>query len=132
MKKKATASEQLTFSGYDHRNKKATTNRDLKSELYSKNWAAQKIDSYERSVLGIRGQEQAKPNLKYSSRMLQPEYEEDSRRLDDLMNDPKYSIVYTKDNWTIEGKYVIFVIYSENLDHVRADDIDDEELDSNT
>jgi hypothetical protein len=130
-KKKTNATDALTFTKSSDSPRGAgdkVEERDLAAELYKKNWGAQKIDAYEKQVLGLPSPAAAKPKLRYASRMFTPEYVEDSKRFDDLMNNPKYGIIYFKDNWTIEGKYTIFVVYSENLNYKSPDDINDSTL----
>ncbi len=132
-KKKANATDALTFTKSSDSPRESANKgevRDLAAELYKKNWGAQKIDAYEKQVLGLPSPSTAKPKLKYASRMFTPEFVEDSKRFDDLMNNPKFGIIYFKDNWTIEGKYTIFVVYSENLNYKDPEEIDDSTLTS--
>lgn len=119
-KKKANPQDFLTFSSVsDIRANTSPQDRNLGEELYKKNWQAQQIDAFEKN-LGIRPKV-AKANLKYKSRVFSPDFEKDALLLTELMNHPKYTIMYWKDNWTVEGLYKVFAIYSENMDYKEAD-----------
>ena len=103
----------LTFSDL-RESELPVEDRNLAGELYKKNWQATTIDSFEKSI-GIVPKQQ-KLNLKYKSRVFSPDYDKDAELLNELMNHPKFTIIYWKDNWTVEGLYKVFAIYSENLD----------------
>lgn len=112
----------LTFSSVsDVRANTTKEDRNLGNELYKKNWQDQTIDTFEKA-LGIRPK-QKKVNLKYKTRVFSPDYEKDASLLNELMNHPKYGIIYWKDNWTVEGLYKAFVIYSENMDYENSETV---------
>mgnify|MGYP000146141844 CR=1 FL=1 len=115
-KKKAAQQDFLTFSNVsDMRANPTPQDRNLGEELYKKNWQSQTIDSFEKN-LGIKPKV-SKVNLKYKSRVFSPDFDKDAQLLTELMNDPKFTIMYWKDNWTVEGLYKVFAIYSENMDY---------------
>lgn len=121
-KKKFGGEDFLTFSNVsDIRSNLQSEDRNLAGELYKKNWQEKTIDNFEKT-LGI-APKTAKPKLSYKTRVFSPDYEKDAALLNELMNHPKYSIIYWKDNWTVEGLYKSFVIYSENLDYKEPDEI---------
>jgi hypothetical protein len=121
-KKKIEKQDFLTFSNVsDIRANIPAQERNLGDELYKKNWQSQTIDSFEKS-LGVRPKI-SKANLKYKSRIFSPDYDKDATLLNELMNHPKYSILYWKDNWTVEGLYKVFAIYSENLDYKEPEQL---------
>jgi len=113
----------LTFAGASESRGAITnkTDRDLAAELYKKNWQSNSIDSFEKSN-GIVPRTE-KPNLRYKNRVFTPGYDEDSKLLNDLMNNPKFSIIYSKDNWTVDGQYKMFVIYAENMDYKTPEEL---------
>jgi hypothetical protein len=93
--------------------------RNLSEELHKKNWQTQTIDNFEKA-LGVTPV-QKKNKLKYKTRVFSPDYEKDAALMNELMNHPKYAVVYWKDTWTVEGLYKAFVIYSENLDYIEPE-----------
>jgi len=122
-KKKLNITDALTISsdvmplGYTN------NERDLAGELYNKNWAGKAMDQYEKQVLGLASAATKKKNLKYKSRVFHLEFEKDTALFDELMNNPKFTIVSHKDNWGMDGKYAMFVIYAEDLDYKSPEDI---------
>lgn len=97
--------------------KKSQPPRQLEEELFNKNWQKNVIDKYERS-LGIPSlsTKKAAENVVVKNKTFKMEYTEDANLLNELMNSPKYNIIYWKDNWTVDGHYRIFCIYKDNLD----------------
>ena len=115
-KKRSTPQDFLTFAGSsDFKEELSKEDRNLASELYKKNWQTETIDQFEK-VMGFVPKTK-KPNLKFKNRVFDLDYDKDTTLLGEIMNHPKYSIIYWKDNWTMEGKYKAFIIYSENLDY---------------
>ena len=122
-KKKIENQDFLTFSSVGAaRGDIRPEERNLAGELYKKNWQEKTLDHFEKT-LGIQPISKDKPNLKFKSRIFDPSYVKDSELLNELMNHPKFCITYWKDNWTSEGVYKVFAIYSENLDYKEPEEI---------
>ena len=109
----------LPFSNVGIPDKGNKKERSLPDELHKKNWQTQTIDNFEKA-LGI-APTQKKQKLKYKSRVFSPDYEGDTALLNELMNHPKYAVIYWKDTWTVDGLYKVFAIYSENLDYIEPE-----------
>lgn len=88
--------------------------RNLTDELYKKNWQTKTLDSFEKSM-GIQPTA-AKQKMLMKNRIFEPNYDKDQELLNELMNNPKFRIIYMKDNWTQDGSYKLFVIYGEILE----------------
>lgn len=122
-KKKIENQDFLTFSGVGAaRADIKAEDRNLAGELYKKNWQERTLDQFEK-VQGIQPSTKAKANLKYKSKLFAPEFDKDAGLLNELMNHPKFSIIYWKDNWTPDGNYKVFAIYAENLDWKDPEEI---------
>lgn len=92
--------------------------RNLKAELNNRSFQEKVIDNFEKTVLGLRPHgSQAKKNVRRKIRMFTPAIPTDNQLLEELMNAPKYEIIYYKDNWSQEGAYKVVVCYIENLDY---------------
>lgn len=94
---------------------KRSSDRVLPDELNKKSWQTKVIDNFEQSI-GIPSGGRtpgSPPKMNYKNRLFEPTYDKDQNLLNELMNSPKYRIVYLKDNWTPDGSYKIFVIYGE-------------------
>ena len=89
--------------------------RNLTDELYKKNWQTKTVDNFEKSM-GIHPGEAGKQKMLMKNRIFEPSYDKDQELLNELMNSPKFRIVYLKDNWTPDGSYKLFVIYGEILE----------------
>jgi hypothetical protein len=118
--KKQKQSEFLTFRSGSDIALEPIPNRDLTSEFGKKNWQSAKIDEFERS-LGI-SPPKAEPKLRFKSRVFTPEFEDDKNLLEELLNHPKYKVIYWKDNWTVNGSYKTYVVYSENLEYKEPEE----------
>jgi hypothetical protein len=115
-KKKLVSTDHLTFTQISaEKNKDKPTERNLAEELYRKSWQNEKVDAFEKQMGIAPGSK--KPKLQYQSKVLSPEVPTERELLNKLMNSPKYAIIYWKDNWTPQGEYRAFIIYSENLDY---------------
>ena len=75
------------------------------------------LDAFEKAQ-GLEKSAPEQPKLRYKHIMLSPGVDdEDSKLLDDLMNDPElYQIVNRTQTWTVRGEFKIFIEYTENLD----------------
>ena len=92
--------------------------RKIEEELYKKNWQKTAVDTFEtRLGISVPGVKKDKKNVAIKNKTFQMEYDKDATLLNELMNSPKYRIVYWKDNWTMEGNYRIFCIYEDDLDY---------------
>jgi hypothetical protein len=90
--------------------------RKLEEELFKKNWAEKAIDFHEKS-LGIPTVSTNKVEKRvYKHKLFKLEYDKDQALLTELMNSPKYNIIRWEANWTVDGEYRIFTIYSDNID----------------
>lgn len=89
--------------------------RNLIDELHKKNWQAKTVDNFEKSM-GITPGPPEKQKMLMKNRIFEPGYDKDQELLNELMNSPKYRIVYQKDNWSPDGSYKIFIIYGELLE----------------
>lgn len=115
-KKKITDSNLFTFSATTIRKK---SSRDIKSELLNKNFQQDKIDEFEKSMGYGRGKE-AQVIINKKPRLFDPEIEKDRILLTELLNSEKYVILYSKDNWTPDGRYKMFAIYGEIVDEEKS------------
>lgn len=121
-KKIAKKQDYLTFSGAsDTRAEVQPQDRNLGEELYKKNWAEKTIDSFEKT-LGVRPKA-PKLNLEHKVKVFSLDFDKDVSLFNKLMNDPRYKIIYQKDNWTVEGLYKMAVIYTENLDYKSPEQV---------
>lgn len=100
--------------------------RDLETELFGKKGLKEKLDALE-STLGY-GKENTTPKIKFHNKIFCPNSEDDRKLLNELLNDPRFSVVKWEDTWTAHGDYRVFIIYSENLEVKKAkkDEDDDE------
>lgn len=106
----------LAFSSSgDLRASIAREERNLANELYKRSSPEKTIDDFEKA-LGI-ARPKHKANLQYKNRVFSPDDENDVTLLNELMNNPKYSILYWKDNWTVNGTYKVFAIYAEDKNY---------------
>lgn len=92
---------------------KRKNERSLVDELYKKNWAVDAMDNYEKAV-GITPPSGKVEEVIYDNHLFNPTYDADKKLLNELMNSPKYKIIYMKDNWSPDGEYRVFVVYSKS------------------
>ena len=115
--KKLKSEESLLGMGVSDQPITKQKNRDLRSELFpQKDYRKEILDNYEEKM-GIRPKETKKQNLVFKNKIFKLDYANDRDLLNTLMNSPKYTIVYTKDTFTATGEYVMFTVYSEDLDY---------------
>lgn len=114
-KKIATPSLEAFTKVSNIKNSSVKENRNIKEELFNKNWQADQVDSFERA-LGINTKAgESKVEYKHKVKIFQPSADKDRDLLTELMNSPKHKITYWKDNWTALGEYLIFVVYTEEV-----------------
>jgi hypothetical protein len=91
--------------------------RQVEEELYKKSWQSAKIDDFEKKLgIPLPSNEPAKRNVLVKTKTFIMEFDKDQALLTELLNSPKYKIIYWKDTWTVDGNYRIFAIYEDNLD----------------
>lgn len=95
--------------------------RQLVDELYKKNWQQKTVDAFEARVGIAPSKGSDKQTLNYKNRLFEPSYDKDQQLLNELMNSPKYKIIYLKDNWSPDGAYKLFIIYAEIMDEKSTD-----------
>lgn len=95
-------------------NDKKSAERNLGAELFNKNWQEEKIDAFEKG-LGIDTSKKQDVQYKHKVKIFQPSADKDRDLLTELMNSPKHTITYWKDNWTALGEYLVFVVYTEEI-----------------
>lgn len=95
--------------------------RSLVDELYKKNWQQKTVDAFEERTGIAPSKGTAKQTLNYKNRVFEPSFDKDQQLLNELMNSPKYKIIYLKDNWTPDGSYKLFIIYAEILEEKSTD-----------
>jgi len=121
-KKTAKTEDFLTFSNSsDFKPNKPRQERNLAEEIHKTNWQTEKIDMFEKS-LGIRTP-QKKKNLRTKFRLFAPEFEKDSKLLEELANNPKYTVTTWDKNWDMNGNIKIFVSYTEDLDYKEPEQV---------
>ncbi len=115
-KKKLVPAEDLDFGGSasELTLRGMKEERDLAGELLNRNFQKDTLDAFESKL--FPKPKVKKPTLKMHNKMLRMSYADSRDLLNELMNNPKYGIVYFKDNFGVDGEYYVFVVYSENLD----------------
>lgn len=88
--------------------------RQLEQELFKKNWSTSVIDEYEKRMGIPTKKANDNANRVVKTKTFRLEYNEDALLLNELMNSPKYNIIYWKDTWTVDGYFRVFAIYSDN------------------
>ena len=91
--------------------------RKIEDELFKK-WQAAAVDNFEQK-LGIVKTEEAEgaKNIQSKTKMFQMEYDKDKQLFEELINSPKYKIIYWDKTWTMDGNSRIFAVYEDNLDY---------------
>lgn len=94
---------------------------DIRNQLFS-NFSPEKVvDEYEK-VLGIK-KEIVKPReFKVKNTILCLDKPSDQELFNDLFNNPKFELIYHKDNWDKVGFYKMFIVYKEYADVVVKKD----------
>lgn len=94
----------------------------IHAELFNKAATKETPDPFEIFRPGKTKKEEA-PKIKTVRKhaFLQPSGTNgDSAIYDELMNDPKYSVELYKDNWSKEGVYQIFIVYTEKIEEDKT------------
>ena len=98
------------------------TERELKDELFSKKSTAEHIKALEKKMGYPQAKQEDTVKKKTAYVLLEPETNDEQLPNDDgaflnkLLNDPKYRIIMYKDNFTVQGAYIVAIIYEELLD----------------